>query len=168
MPMSETGRNSRARGEAGYTLIEALATLAIVGLLASAVVLAAPSPDRRAREAAEALAARLAHAGEESIMTNRPVAFIANEKGYGFAHLQQDGWRRIEGRSPLSFRAWPEGASFRIEGATREAILGEEAYGVYFAPVGEATPARIELTNGGVRFDVELDAQGGARVVRHD
>lgn len=167
MPMSATGRSDRARGDdAGYTLIEALATLAIVGLMASAVVLTAPGPDARVRDHAEALAARLAYAGEESITTNRAVAFVADDNGYAFAHLHQDGWRRIEGRSVLAFRAWPEATTFTIEGVTREVILDTEAYGVYFSPVGEATPAQITLTGGGARYVVDVDAQGATRVRR--
>jgi type II secretion system protein H len=154
--------------DSGYTLIEALVTLGIVGLLASVVVLAAPSPDRRVFEFAKTLAARLSHAGEESVITNRPIAFYANANGYGFAVLQVDGWRRVEGRSPLAFQAWPENMSCEVEGSAREAIMGGQSHGIYFTPVGDATPARIVLTNAGVRLDVELDEQGGAAVVRHE
>lgn len=167
--MSATGRNNGPRSsDAGYTLMEALTTLAIVGLMASAVVLTAPGPDARVRDNAEALAARLAHAGEESITINRAVAFIADDNGYGFAHLHQDGWRRIEGRSVLGFRAWPDATTFAIEGAAREVILDAEAYGVYFSPLGDATPARITLTGDGGRYVVEVDSQGATRVTRGD
>jgi general secretion pathway protein H len=170
MPISATGseRARRRAGDDGYTLIEALVTLTVLGLMAGVVVLSAPGPDRRAREAAEILAARLSHAGEESIIVNKPIAFFVTAKGYGFSELDERGWRIVERRSPLAFRAWPDGAEFRLEGMPAEQLQREDGRAIRFDPVGEATPAHIVLTLSGARFDIVVDGQGRASVARHE
>lgn len=172
MPMSVTGSRPPVARDDGYTLVEAMATIFIVGLLSSAVLLASPGGERRTRDAAELLATRLALANDESILANRPVALIVNDEGYGFARLRDDGWRRIETRSPLIFRPWPEGLEHRVEidGAeVRDAAATNGAERVIrFDALGGATPARIVLSGGGVRFDVEVDEQGQTSVVRRD
>ncbi|MDX2235199.1 MAG: GspH/FimT family pseudopilin [Hyphomonadaceae bacterium] len=167
MPISATGDLRTA--DAGYTLLEALATLMIVGLLSTAVLLSSPGPERRTRDAAEQLAARLALASDESILLNRPVALVVNAEGYGFARLQDDGWRRIETRSPLIFRPWPNGIEYRVEGADGAGQPGgTDGRVLRFDPLGGATPARIVLSGAGARYEIAVSAQGETSVIRRD
>ncbi len=172
MPTLATGSRPLLAGDNGYTLVEAMATILIVAMLSSAVLLATPGRERRTRDAAELLATRLALASDESILVNRPVALIVNDEGYGFARLQDDGWRRIETRSPLIFRAWPDGLEHRVEvhGAAGQDVAARNDGGrvIRFDALGGATPAQITLSGTGVRFDVDVDGQGRASVVRRD
>ncbi len=170
MRTSETGSDAcqHRDGESAYTLVETLVTVAMVGLLAGAVVLSAPSPARHAHEAAERLAARLAHAADESVLMNRPVALVTTSKGYGFALLGEEGWSRAEGSSLLGFRAWPEGASYRVEGRGSDLSVRDDERSIVFDPVVGATPARVVLTASGVRFDIDVDGSGQVSVERHD
>lgn len=167
MRTSATGED---RADAGYTLLEALATLAIVGLLSTAVLLSSPGPERRTRAAAEEFAARLALASDESVLINRPVALVLSAEGYGFARLQDDGWRRIETRSPLIFRPWPNGIEHRVEAAEGLApgIPEEATRVVRFDSQGGATPARIVLSGGGAQYEIVVGPQAETRVARRD
>jgi general secretion pathway protein H len=170
MPISAIG-NERLTGRAfgrdsGVTLVEAMVTLFIVGLLVGAVMLVAPQQDRETRSAAEALARRLALAGEESILTNRPVALQVTAQGYGFARLEKEGWRRIESGSPLTFQVWPQGVDHAVQAETPGAEEGAPV--VRFDALGGATPARIVLKRGGVQWAVAVDGQGQAHVARVD
>jgi general secretion pathway protein H len=164
MPTSAIG-NRFATRDAGVSLVETLAALAIIALVASVVLLAAPGPDRTTRDAAERLAARLAAASEESIVRNRPVALIVTNEGYGFARLEENGWVQIEAASPLTFRAWPEGVKYRVDSASTEREAGRV---VRFDPMGGATPTRIILSGAGARFSVEIDGQGQVHVTEQD
>jgi general secretion pathway protein H len=137
-----------------------------VALMASAVLLAVPGPDRATRNAAEGLAARLAMASEESIVRNRPVALVVTHEGYGFARLEERGWMRIETASPLAFRAWPDGVAYRVESASVDTAQREAGRVVRFDAMGGATPARIVLSGSGARFSVEIDGQGGTHVAQ--
>ncbi len=156
-----------ALGEAGFTLIEALMALLIVGLLAGAVALSAPAPDARARSAAQTLAARMTLAGDESVMRNRTVGLMMTDAGYGFATLEAEGWQPVDGPTPLSFRVWPAGVSGRVVqtsgiagGVDRGDILAR------FDVMGAATPLRVRVDGGAGAWIVALDAGGGAHVQR--
>ncbi|MBL8549599.1 MAG: GspH/FimT family pseudopilin [Hyphomonadaceae bacterium] len=141
-----------------------MATLMIIALVAGAVMLMAPPQERETRAAAEQLARRLTLAAEESIITNRPVGFVATAQGYGFARLEENGWTRIESESPLMFHVWPEGVTYTLE--QERARADEEAPAVRFDALGGATPARITLRRGGVRWRVDVDGQGESHVAR--
>jgi type II secretion system protein H len=162
MPTSAIGSDRRS-SDAGVSLVEAMATLFIIGLMVSAVVLMAPPQDRETRALAERLAAHLTRASEESIIANRPVALVVTSEGYGFARLEENGWRPIETGSPLTFRAWPEGVAYSIEAHEAEHDTDRV---VRFDPLGGATPARIVLARGGVRWSVAVDGQGESHVAR--
>jgi type II secretion system protein H len=163
MPTSATG--NRCAGlprDAGVSLVEAMVALLIIGLMVSAVMLMAPPQDRETRALAERMAAHLTLASEESILTNRPVALLVTREGYGFARLEETGWRRIETGSPLTFRVWPEGVAYTLDGDAS----GQGDRVVRFDALGGATPARIVLTRGGAHWSVAVDAEGEAHVAR--
>jgi general secretion pathway protein H len=158
MPISATGN----RSDAGFTLVEALTTLVVIALIAGAAMLVLPGPERETRAFAERFASRLALAGEESIIVNRPVALILSHEGYGFARLEETGWRDMAAGSPLAFRPWPANLEARVEAAEAEA----GAPAVRFDPMGAATPARIVIASPGARWRVDVDGQGRPHVAR--
>lgn len=164
MPISATGNSARLKSDAGVTLVEALATLMIIALVAGMVMLMAPPQERETREAAEQLARRLSLASEESIITNKPVGFMVTPRGYGFARLDETGWHPIETGSPLMFRAWPQGVNYSV--THERAVMDEEEPVVRFDALGGATPATITLRRGGVRWSVAVDGQGESHVAR--
>src|SRR5690606_26596161 len=100
---------ARAHRSAGFTLVEVMTTLAVLGLVAGAVMLAAPGADTRVHGGVERLAARLKLASDQSVLLNRDIALVATPEGYHFEKLEEDGWRRIENAGSLGFRAWPGG-----------------------------------------------------------
>ncbi len=152
-PTSATGRADRAR-RAGFTLVEMMVTVAVIGLAATAVVLAAPDPTPRLLVEAERLAARLVRAREEAILTNRPVAVDIGAEGYGFRVRAEDGWTPLT-EGPFERVAWEEGT--RVESAG-----GVEA--VMFDPVGLAEPARLSLSRDRARATVTVDLAGEVRL----
>lgn len=139
-----------------------MAVLFIAGLLAGAVLLVMPGPDRSQREAARQMAARIAAAGDESIMINRRIALVVTPEGYGFERLESNGWVRIGDRNSLAFRAWPRGVS------PAPPPVGSPSAGriATFDPVGGASPVRIVLGGEGSGWAVEVDSAGAIHVDR--
>lgn len=155
--------NEKADPEAGFSLLEALVTLMIVGLLAGAVALSTPAPHAEAKAEAERLAARLMLARDDSILKNRIVGLMMTEQGYGFSRLEAEGWRAVEETAPLRFRTLPDSVQARV---LRERGHDPAPVAVRFDPLGQASPAEIAVEGGGGAYRVQVSATGAVGVER--
>ena len=93
MPTSATGSNRRA---AGFSLVELLVVVAMLGLLGGAVLLTLPPDAARAADQADRLAAHLARAREEAVLANRAVAVRVDAGGYRFEQRREGRWQALD------------------------------------------------------------------------
>lgn len=167
--------NSESRLQAGFTLIEILVVVAIVGVLALALTLSvAASSDRQLEGAAERFSALLGHACEQAELRGREIGVALGAGGYVFQRLDGDAWRAFADNAELRARSWPAGLRIAI---TREgrplapASPGEEAAPqlVCFSS-GELTPFVLDLALGDslVRYRVEGDGDGRLSTTRFE
>ncbi len=110
MPTSATGMTRSHRSRSGFTLVELLIAVAIMGLAAGAVILSAPDPRPSVAEDAERFAARLSRAREEAILSNRPVAVEATAAGYAFAVFDGSTWSALD-EGPFGPETWTPGVT---------------------------------------------------------
>lgn len=94
-PSSPTEPSCPSRaGDAGVTLVEVLVVVVLVGVAAGAVALglgsAGPGPDLGVE--ARLLAARMARASEEAVLTGRAAAIVWTEDAYRFVAEEDGGW----------------------------------------------------------------------------
>ena len=151
MPTSATGKERQA----GFTLVELMVVLAILGLMSAAVVLAIPDPRGSLRSEAERFAARARAAGERAVMDARPVAIRITAAGYGFDRREGDGWRPFA-LAPFGEYPWTEGTT---------AGLGPNGVArIAFDSTGMADPAQLSIQRGEERVIVEISQSGDVRV----
>ena len=146
------------RGAAGFTLVELMVVLAVVGLLGSVVLLAGPSPEAALAREADTLATRLEQARQEAILSTRRLRVQADAQGYRFMVARNGGWQPLSG-PPFAPTAWSPGIA---------PALGEGLEPVWFAfdPIGTAEPAALVLGDGRGALEVRVDADGSARVAQ--
>jgi len=145
-PTSATGN------EAGFTLTEILVVMFIVGLLTTAVLLAAPVIRTSLTEEAETFAARLTRARDEAVLTNRTIEVKIWAKGYEFEIARPGGRARLTGE-PFGLRTWSEDTTVNMSGPGGNARVSFDATGM-------ATPAVIDLMRADSRRRVSISNSG--------
>lgn len=143
----------------GFTLLELLVVLVIVGIILGVVSLnVAPSERQAMQNEAQRIALLLQLARDEAIVRNRPIAFELTPETYRFLRRDGDVWRPIGGddtlrerrvaRAPLAFTIAPQIAP--QDGALR-IVFGRE-------PVDK--PFLLTLSSHDVSVAVRADGIG--------
>ena len=141
----------------GFTLIEMLVVLLIMGLLIG-LVSTITRPDDRGRLKIEAdrLARLLELAGNESRLSGKAIAWTADGPGYRFWRFTEEaGWSEVRDEELFRPRTLPAGMT--ISGLRVETLTPRGEPGVFrleFAPYGETLAFAIDLSLGAVHYQV--------------
>lgn len=152
------------RRAAGFTLLELLVVLLIIGIILGAIGFSMNSKEERAIQEAERLLALLRMAQEETLLTSGEAAVAFHGEGYVFLRREEQGWlpvregiyrpRFLEQGLQLTLR-FPDDGSGPVslpllDGVNNQTLAadfdaaGQELPRIYFYSGGEITP--FELT----------------------
>lgn len=152
--MTRTSATGADLAQAGFTLVELMVVLAIMGLMASVVVMATAGGRPTVALEAERFAARLVSARDEAVLTNAMVEVAVSARGYAFRKRAPGGWTDLE-EGPFRATEWsPETALASASSEDR----------VTFDPTGVATPATYVLARGERASRVVVDTAGNVRI----
>jgi general secretion pathway protein H len=142
---ARTVRARRCSG--GFTLIELMVVLVIMGLMLGLVLQHGPMHSRtlQARAAAAQVAQGLRSARARAIALNRPVTFSLDLEDHSF---------RIDGAAPQMLPAALQLAALTVVGKASRPQNGGD---ISFAPDGSSSGGRIELSGNGARLLVGVD-----------
>ncbi len=147
----------KGRGaEGGFTLIELMVVVTLIGLLAAAVVVNMPDPRGRLSQAGERFAARVAAARDRAVVSERPTGLYVSASGYGFESYADGRWEPMSD-GPLAAQTWPDGVAVSA-GGQAGARVAFDALGLPDQPVD------VVLVREDERVTVALDASGGVVV----
>ncbi len=137
----------------GFTLIEILVVLAIVGVLVLAVSIgvATAGGERQLAREAERLQALVSHACTRAELGGREIGVRVDAEGYAFMMLGLDGWMADEREGELRPRRWIRG--LRVEmlrdgRPLRTAGSGEQGPQIVCFSSGELSPFELTLALG--------------------
>lgn len=163
---------------AGFTLLELLAVLIIVGVIASFAVLSVGdrgASDRLDREARR-LGELLHIAGQEAILQSRELGVEFTPAGYRFLVLDKEQWTALGGDDLLRERAFPAGFEIRLFLEGLPVVLEKKrkdkkddnkaAPHLFLLSSGETSPFELTLIDpqAELRCRVKGDVMGGVTV----
>lgn len=152
----------------GFTLVETLVVLVIMGLLAATVVLTWPAGGAL-RDDAAALAARATLAAQESVISGAAMGLDVTDSGYAFYRMTDGAWREVDDERAFRRRHWREGVvpTVRREGfgaGDRRGSGPAAAPAVVFDPTGLVPVFSVTLAESGERLVVAANARGVVEV----
>ena len=99
---------TESENASGFTLVELMVVLLIIGLMASVVVFSFPGGSSAVEEDAQRFAARTAALRDNAILQSRPMAVQVTPSGYSFLERRKGSWAVIEDK-PFVSTNWSSG-----------------------------------------------------------
>ncbi|HEY1125056.1 MAG TPA: GspH/FimT family pseudopilin [Sphingobium sp.] len=136
----------------GFSLIELLVVIVIIGLLSSAVVLTMTDPRGRITGDADRFAGRVRAARDSAIVSGRPMALWVSQTGYGFERRQDGTWQAMS-EGPLAATDWSRETQARFDGVSQLRMV--------FDSIGRADqPLDFTLARDAQHIRVRIDLDG--------
>ena len=136
----------------GFTLVELLVVLVIIGIMSAAVLIAIPDPRGRLIDEAERFAARVVTARDLAVIESRDMSVRVTAQGYAFDRRMDGEWRPVDAK-PFRSQPWTNGTTALVGSAGQERVS--------FDSTGLASaPLTVTLVRSGERATISLAIDG--------
>ncbi|WP_201154102.1 type II secretion system minor pseudopilin GspH [Rhodothalassium salexigens] len=157
---------------AGFSLVEFMIVLVILGLVSGAVALTLPPGRASLADEAGRLVARLSRAGDEAVISGAALGVRVDAHGYGFWRRRQGQWLAFTGEGLFAPQAWHAGTQADLVEAggwfaldiVADADPRATPPAIRFYPDGTATAFTLRLSRRSQDLVIEGDPAGAIRV----
>jgi general secretion pathway protein H len=140
------------KAERGFTLVELMVVIVVIGLIAGVAVLAIPEPGGGLGAEAERFAARAKAAQEAAVINSRATSLRVDASGYAIARNESGAWKEV------AQHPWVAGT---------QPDFGTGAAGrTMFDATGIADPLEVTLRRGEQRVQIVIGGDGEIQVRR--
>lgn len=144
--------------DGGFTLIEMMLVILIIGVMSTAVLLTVPDKKPAVQRFSENLIRDLNLAAQTSLISGQPTGFGLTRDGYIIYSYQDEAWAQRTSKS------WPDNVSVRFEKDRRRIELPRKALPIIvFEPTGQSDIFQLSLRQNNLSFDLHSEGDGRIR-----
>lgn len=151
----------RTAKESGFTLVEILCVLVVIGLMSSVVVLSIPQPKSELEKQAELLSGQLNALAQDGVISGSVTAAGFSKEGYALYAFENSEWATLaQGEWHDSYRLTLTRASAKLDvPKTTEPII-------LFQPTGLSTPFELMLSNSETKYTLKTAGDGCVELIK--
>jgi type II secretion system protein H len=153
--MKNTAAHSAREG--GFTLVEVLMVVFIVGLSAGLIVLTLPQRDSASLVEAKAFASNLKEVQDIAILSGQPTGIRLSERGYSVVAWRRDAWTAQRGG-----RTFPSSVGIEVREPLGE--RPEDWPDLIFGPTTVNAAMSFRIRGGSDRIDVSINEGGEVQI----
>lgn len=142
--------------EHGFTLVELMVVIVIMGLMAAVVVLSFPDSNGQPDQDARKFAVRTAALRDNAILQSRPMAVQVTSSGYSFLERRKGSWSVVEDK-PFRSTSWSEGVEVALDDSG-SLLISFESTGL------PGDQAKVILVAGDLERSISIAPMGEVRL----
>jgi len=151
----------RITKEAGFTLVETLSVLVLIGLMSSVVILSMPQPKSALEEQAHLLTGHLNALAQDGLISGSVNAAGFSKDGYALYSFENSEWtERVSGEWQGSYRMSFTRASAKLDLPKKADPI------IMFQPTGLSTPFELTLSDGDMKYALTTTGDGRVELVK--
>ena len=153
----------RITKESGFTLVEILSVLVVIGLMSSVVILSIEPPKSELDKQVERLSVELNALAQDGLISGSVTAAGFSEDGYALYAFENSEWMERASAD------WQDSYRMTLTRASAKLDMPKEADPIIlFQPTGLSTPFEFTLSDRDMKYTLKTEGDGRVELVKSE